>query len=187
MPDAGDPALRVRFHLGDREAFLRLAAPCMDLLFQRCLFLTGRREDADDAVQEVIFKALRNHRQYDPDRPFRPWLLAIASNHCRDRRKSVWAQRVSSQDPEERAWNQTPAHREDDEDGRNAAVRQALTRLPTAYKEALTLFYLEERSYSEMQELTGASISALKMRVQRGARMLKETLDRWGEGDLQAA
>lgn len=153
----------------------------MKAVFHRCLTMLGRAEEADDAVQEVVFKALRSHAGYDPDLPFRPWLMGIASNHCRDRRREAWIRRVMvvedlsrmAETPAGSAETSSPEGQEQDR-----ILRRAIATLPAAYRDALTLFYLEERSYREMSERTGAGIPALKMRVKRGTEMLRAALGR---------
>jgi RNA polymerase sigma-70 factor (ECF subfamily) len=61
---------------------------------------------------------------------------------------------------------------------RDRRVRQALLALPIKYREALSLYHLEDISYAEMSEVTGASVSALKQRVRRGQLMLRQKLEK---------
>jgi RNA polymerase sigma-70 factor (ECF subfamily) len=55
-------------------------------------------------------------------------------------------------------------------------IEYALAHLPTDQREAFILKYVEDRSYEEMSKITGAGVSALKMRVKRACERLRELL-----------
>src|SRR5450631_3144330 len=55
--------------------------PTLMSLAQRLL---RNREDAADAVQETLLKALRALPEFDPERPLEPWLCRICTNCCVD-------------------------------------------------------------------------------------------------------
>ncbi len=171
------PALQRAFHQGDREAFAQLVAPHLDLLYTHCLRMTGRPADAEDLTQEALVAALREHRRYDPSREFRPWLLVIALNRCRDHLRSVWWRRVFSLEGLSLAHGRDVERELLDADD-DARVRAALSTLPVTYREAVSLFHLEDLSYAEMSEITGQSVAALKQRVRRGLAMLAKALAR---------
>jgi RNA polymerase sigma factor (sigma-70 family) len=56
-------------------------------------------------------------------------------------------------------------------------IQRALDRLPAEQREAFVLKYVEELSYEQMAEITGAGVSALKMRVKRACERLRELLE----------
>jgi len=136
--------------------------------------MLGNREDAEDAVQEAFVRAYRSLARCEPD-GFGPWLFTILVNRCRTlggqraRRERLLAppgggfEGTTDPDPAEReAWN--------------ATVQWAVARLGAVYREALLLKHVEDLSYEEMAELTGASIPALKMRVKRACDQLRALL-----------
>lgn len=160
-----------------RPAFSAVAEEWVDAVFTVCLRMLGRLQDAEDATQEALARAYAHWDQYDPHAPLRPWLLTIAANVCRDRLRTVWWRRVlfsSALDAEESLAG-TMAY---DERERDRKVRAALLTLPTKYREALSLFHLEEMTYEEMSEILGANVPALKQRVRRGREMLGQILER---------
>ena len=63
-----------------------------------------------------------------------------------------------------------------DRDAWRDTIERALDRLPADQREAFLLKHVEELSYDEMQEVTGASISALKMRVLRAREELRRLI-----------
>lgn len=167
--------LQERFHRGDLDAFRLLVEPHLDTLYTLCLRIVGGHAQADDLSQEALLRALNKHQRYNPQRPFRPWLLTIATNLCRDRIRAVWWRRVLPFSKPHQAAAPSPElisqNVQQDE-----LVRQALARLPARYCEALSLFYLDDMNYQEMSVITGVSVSALKQRVRRGKVMLRAEL-----------
>lgn len=167
-----------RFHEGDLSEFEALVTPLMDTLYTICLRLLGARADAEDVVQDTLVRAMEQHRAFDPSRAFRPWILTIATNACRDRLRTVWWRRMlplRKQEEEPSAdtpYQMTAAAQQD------LAVRRALATLPPAYREALSLFHLEDMTYAEMAEVTGLGVPALKQRVNRGRALLAEAMER---------
>lgn len=176
-PTAEQLELRQRFRAGDRQAFEQLARPQLDLLHTLCLRMVNDHSQAEDLSQLTLERALKNHHRFDPERSFRPWLLAIAGNLCRDRLRTVWWRRVVALVRDERSHQQTPESLTDAAK-RDLQVRTALATLPPHYREAVALFHLQDLSYLEMAEITGVSVAALKQRVRRGCAMLAEAVKR---------
>ena len=138
--------------------------------------MLGNREDAEEALQDAFVRAYRAlPRCEDPER-FASWLFRILVNRCRTagarrgrRERSV----LLDDEAVARASRDHPAE--------NAAWREeidrALAQLPAEQREAFLLKYVEELSYEEMAEMTGAGISALKMRVKRACERLRGLLE----------
>ena len=175
--DQDDEGLRRRFQLGDRLAFASLASPHLDTLFTLALRMTANRTEAEDLCQDALVRALQNHAAYDPARPFRPWLLTVAANLCRDRVRSTWWQRVVElvQPPADVGRSAESAVLDEE---RDACVRRALATIPVMYREAVSLYHLDDMSYAEMVIITGTSEAALKQRVRRGSQMLEAAMRR---------
>jgi RNA polymerase sigma-70 factor (ECF subfamily) len=64
----------------------------------------------------------------------------------------------------------------DDDAELRDAIERALARLETAQREAFVLKHVEMLSYEEMSAITGAGVSALKMRVRRACERLQVLL-----------
>src|SRR5256884_6659217 len=82
-----EAALVARARAGDRVAFgvlvERFAAPARRV----ARAVLDDPDDADDAAQDALLAALVKLHQYDPRRPFGPWLMRIVSNAATDRRR----------------------------------------------------------------------------------------------------
>lgn len=168
-------ALHRRFVAGDASALGPLAEPYLDGLYTLCLRMIGNPADAQDCAHEALVLAIRNHSRFTVGRPIRPWLYAIARNCCRSKLRGPWWRRVVAMkpmaSPDESAEYLTVGH------DRDAKVRRVLMTLPENYREALSLYHLEDMSYREMAEITGAGIPALKQRVRRGSAMLRQKME----------
>ena len=68
---------------GDQAAITELVEHYRSQVFGICFRMLGHRQDAEDATQETFLRVLNNLNQWDQQRPFEPWLFAIASNRCR--------------------------------------------------------------------------------------------------------
>ncbi len=169
--------MRRRFHEGHSRAFSALAEAYADDLYTLCLRICAVEAEAEELAQEALVKALKACRRYDPGRPFRPWLLSIGVNLCRDRLRSAWWQRIiplrRRQVPSEISAEELLHELE-----RDRKVRRSLATLPAIYREAIALHHLQDMTYAEMSEITGTKVPALKQRVRRGRRMLRDSMTR---------
>jgi RNA polymerase sigma-70 factor, ECF subfamily len=166
---------------GEESAINELVETYQQSVFSVCYRMLGEVTEAEDATQETLVKALTNLHSYDLERPFRPWLLRIASNECIDRirrRKNVlsldglgedgaweWKQ-GNSPNPEAEF-----VHRE-----QRDKVRAVLETLNPQDRVIVTLFYWENLPYTEIEAVTGLSISAIKSRLFRARRTMAEVL-----------
>lgn len=68
---------------GDTQAFSKLYSIYAEDLFRFAVYMTGTKEDAEDAVQEAIFSAWRNIHTLKESEHFKQWLFKILSNRCK--------------------------------------------------------------------------------------------------------
>jgi RNA polymerase sigma-70 factor (ECF subfamily) len=162
---------------GDVEAYAILVRRHRDRLYRFAAGMLGNRHDAEEAVQDALVRAFRALARCDqPDR-FEGWLFRILANRCRTRgaqRRRYGMTFVGETPALARA--AAPGTGPDEVHEWSTAVAEALAALPIEQREAFLLKYVEERSYDEMAELTGAGVSALKMRVKRAVTQLRDLL-----------
>ncbi|NIJ65558.1 RNA polymerase sigma-70 factor (ECF subfamily) [Sphingomonas leidyi] len=149
--------------------------------------ILGNVSDADEALdltQETFLSAHRALRRYDPARPMRSWLAAIALNKCRDwgRRRTVRRFFTFARDVDDMAMA-VPDDRPDQE--RMAGDRQALARLrraiadlPASLREPLVLHAIEGMSQAETASVLQTTVKAVEMRLRRARIRLGEALGR---------
>lgn len=170
----GDAALVSRVLGGEDEAYGMLMARYRDRLGRYASHLLGDQLEAEDVLQETFVRGYRFLRQCEDPERFGAWLFRILINRCRTshgvRRRSGPV--VSLEDEPGLAAAGSPT----DNLGWRDEIQRALARLPADHREAFLLKYVEDLSYQEMETITGAGISALKMRVKRACDRLKELL-----------
>lgn len=144
----------------------------------------GNAHDAEDAVQEVFYRAYTRLHTFDQNRRFRAWLLAITSNYCTDVQRGWSALKRQAQQwinlDDVDYWlantDDTPEQVVQQHE-RDAVIRHALQRLPDKYREVLTLFYWNDLSYQEIIAITGLPESTVKTHLRRGRLQLKKLLE----------
>lgn len=160
---------------GDPDAFNALVdrhyLPCLRFADR----LIGNSADAEEAVQDTFVRAYRALGRYRDRQRLRSWLFRILVNRCRTQaRRAERRFRLDHAAGERMSGSVMPAPAFEGE--LNPALRSALASLPAVQREALLLKHVEELSYEEMAAITGARVSALKMRVKRALETLSRTL-----------
>lgn len=144
-------------------------------LFNFFLRLTGDRGASEDLVQEVFLRILKYRHTWRSDGDFTAWMFTLARNASTDRFRSRPKLEVQ---PEEDA-PEPPAPEpsvlaalERAEDA--GRLRQALLRLPVERREALVLARWGELDYETIGALLGCSVGAVKLRVHRALKQLRQ-------------
>jgi RNA polymerase sigma-70 factor (ECF subfamily) len=171
-----DAALVRRVLDGDVGAYTTLVDRHYDRCARYAYRMLGDREDAEDVLQETFLRAYRGLGYYQDRDAFAAWLFRILINQCRTaatrrgRRERLFVH-------DEHALREAPARGAVAETPVGEEVQSAIGELDSLLREAFLLKHVEELSYEEMAELTGASISALKMRVKRACDWLRVRLE----------
>jgi len=154
-------------------------------LLRYLLFLTGKREVAEDLFQETWMRVLMRGSQYNGKARFDTWLFTIARNLVIDlSRKRTMASLDEMSEPADdgRAFEiatdgPSPLDefriRED-----RAEVSAVLLKLEANYREVLVLRFHEEMSLEEIATVTRAPLSTVKSRLYRGLAALKPEIER---------
>jgi len=166
---------------GDAASITKLVETYQQRVFNVCYRMLGEATEAEDATQEALVKAVTSLHSYDIERPFKPWILRIASNGCIDRirrRKDTLSLDGMGEDGawEWQAGNSPSPEREYLRNERHSAVRAVLDDLSPADRMVVTLFYWEGMPYTEIEEVTGLTVSAIKSRLFRARRTIAELL-----------
>ena len=168
-----------RYACGDAAAFAILHRGLYPRLHAYLLRMRGSSHVADDLAQETFLRMHRARASFARGASVVPWMYTIARNVLIDHARSSRTRRTEEL-PEGEAFEpvDTGADTESSAVANEAAraVERVLARLPASQREAFILKHVEELSYEEMAEITGAGISALKMRVKRASDMLRSRL-----------
>jgi RNA polymerase sigma-70 factor (ECF subfamily) len=174
--DARWSALMAAAQAGDARAYEMLLRECLPLLRAICRTRLREAADVEDAVQDALITIHRVRHTYDPARPFRPWLAAIAERRAIDRGRSrgrSLGREVAIEKASDVAAPGRDAEAELAQRVEAARLREAVSELPTAQRTALGLTKIEELSLAEASDRSGMSVGALKVATHRALRSLR--------------
>lgn len=186
-----DRALVTRAKAGDFTAFDELASRYERRLFATAYRIVGRRDDAEEVVQDSLTSVIEHLREFREESRFYTWLMRIAVNHAlkllhknRHRIATVGGGKFDSDSyadlphPQFIApWRESPvavAERHE----LHELLAQALDELGEKYRAVFVLRDIEERSTAEVAELLGISEANVKVRLLRARLQLRERITR---------
>jgi RNA polymerase sigma-70 factor (ECF subfamily) len=141
-------------------------------VYRYALVVLRNQADAEDVTQTTFMNAHRAIERGEQPRNPQNWLIAIAHNVCRQRF------RQSQRRPAEVELNEELAEAVVEEDAISAEdIRRALGHLAFNQRAALVMRELEGRSYQEIAEILGLSVSAVETLIFRARRALREQLE----------
>jgi RNA polymerase sigma-70 factor (ECF subfamily) len=137
--------------------------------------ITGRQEDAEDALQEAFISAFRNLGSYRADASFGAWLKRIVVNksiNILKKRRHEWM-------PEGEEWDvaEAEAPAEYREELTIDRVKKAIEELPDGYRLVLSLYLLEGYDHQEIAGIMGITESTSKSQLNRAKGKLREKLN----------
>ena len=170
MPTTNEDEIRALL-LGRRfvEAFELAISTYGDRMLGLAISILGDRAEAEDAVQDVMVRIWRALPQFRGDASLSTWVYAITRNRCltvlKQRRRE---EPLSLDEPASRQAAENVAAAQPP----TADVWTLLTRLPLQYRQVLTLFYAEERSYEEIARALDMPLGTVKTHIHRGRKLL---------------
>ena len=179
--DKSDQELLEYFHDDKNNEWLGILLERYTLLLLGvCMKYLRNEEDAKDSVQQIYLKVIQELHKYKVNY-FKSWIYMIAKNHClmklRDRHGKIPAGidenliAVSPGDEKEREELL-------ENDQTLSLMEESLKELNPEQKQCVTLFYLEKKSYQEINSLTGLSMLQVKSHIQNGKRNLRILIER---------
>jgi RNA polymerase sigma factor (sigma-70 family) len=185
-PYPSDDELVQRSLAGEVRAFAQLVEKHQRLVFG--VALSGARDvsDAEDLTQEAFVKAWRDLPRLRERASVGSWIAGIARNlgrrwgrHAARRRKRELTAMQAARDGVPTPLDATLARET------QSLVRAALGEIPVAYREALVLYYMHDRSVAEVASGLGISEELVRQRLSRGRRALQSSLELRVEGALR--
>jgi len=179
---ATDEALARQVQAGRVEALAPLVERHQRPLVNFIYRMTGDRALAEDLTQEAFLKATRAIHQYQPSRPFKAWLYAIATNLARNYYGQAEYRHTDSASDHEQAWEASPEPQPTPEARwveveTTQAVQRALLGLPAHQRETLVLRYHQHLSLAEIAVLLNIPEGTVKSRLSLGLKRLRELLE----------
>lgn len=171
--DYDDVLLRRYRDTGDLTVLGRLYDAHAEMVYYVCMRYLHDSERSKDAVMQ-IFEELIHKVNKQEIRRFGSWLYVLSRNHCLMQLRSEKNRQQISID--EYVEFPMPVHPEDDAEEKErqlSALERCMERLPEKQKRSVDLFYLNEKCYKEIADITGYSMNEVKSYIQNGKRNLK--------------
>jgi RNA polymerase sigma-70 factor (ECF subfamily) len=162
-----------RCKAGDISAFEAVFERYGQKLFGLCLRMSGRKEDAEDLLQEVFVILLTKIKGFRGEAKFSTWLYRVAVNTCLNhirKSKRVGLFIAADEEPQgEAGVGLEPTVQ-------RTALKRAITGLPTGYRTAVILHDLQGFNHREIAEIMGITEGASKSQLFKARKKLKEML-----------
>ncbi len=136
-----------------------------DMMYRIAYIMLGNESDAQDAVQDSLIKYITKGQHFSDENHEKAWMITVVSNICRDilrRRK-----RDMELNPELiQEQTESIVH--------SSGILEALMLIPENFRIVLTLYYVEERTITEIASIIHRTPSAVKMRLKKGRELLEK-------------
>jgi RNA polymerase sigma-70 factor (ECF subfamily) len=192
-PSLGHPAGQLsevelvrRVREGDADLFYELVRPYERRVYSAAFAILRNAADAEDAAQEAILKAFRHIKQFREEARFSTWLIQIAVNEARMRRRKNHAgvmepiadrpDETGNYKPRDFAdWREIPSETLERKEVREK-LAAALASLGEIYREVFVLRDMQHLSIEETAEALKISTASVKTRLLRARLMLRDLL-----------
>jgi RNA polymerase sigma-70 factor (ECF subfamily) len=165
-----------RFAAGDVEAFEALFRQHQCEVYGWILRIVRDRATAEDLTIETFWRMYRAHARFDAAKGnCTAWLRRIATNAALDHLRRTRREVPLPEDPPDAP--KVPAAERSE---LRRTIFSAMNSLSPRLRVAVVLALVEEESYDRIAEALGISVSAVKVRVFRGVRILRKELSRAG-------
>ena len=165
-----------RFAAGDVEAFEALFRQHQCEVYAWIMRVVRDRATAEDLTIETFWRMYRAHARFDAAKGnCTAWLRRIATNAALDHLRRTRREVPLAEDPPDAS--KVPAAERSE---LRRTILSAMNSLSPRLRVAVVLALVEEESYDRIAEALGISVSAVKVRVFRGVRILRKELSRAG-------
>ena len=159
---------------GQKELFRLLIKRHERAVYGMGMSFLRNSEDASDFTQEVFLKVYRNLPQFEGRSRFSTWLYRIAYNSAINNKTRIKEYHSLAED--EIAIDTDNPERKLLRDIAKDAVLEAVKELPERFRLCVDLFFFYDRSYQEIELITGYPVNTVKSHVFRAKKILREKL-----------
>lgn len=149
------------------EEFMEKISAIRPTLYRICCMQLANQADREDAIQEALFKAWRKMGTLRNQQYFNTWFIRILINEChniqRRQRRILPLQAIAEPSCYDKATEDS--------------LRIAIEMLEEKQKMCVLLHHIEGYSVGDVARILGISENAVKQRLVRGRRKLKEMLE----------
>lgn len=167
---------------GETNRYKVLVDRYAPLVFSVVNEFVNHNDDAEELAQEIFVKTYERLSSFNGNSKFSSWLYMIAKNHCRDYAKNIRRNNKTFSDMPEQDLNQKlkddPVTVELEEKEWIQLLKKGLKTISEENAEAFMMKYEDNMTYKAMSNRLGVSVSALKVRVYRAKKELKDFMDK---------
>lgn len=136
-----------------------------DLLLRVAFTYMKNISDAEDMVQDVFLKLVKDYPAFENRQHEKAWLIRVTINQCKNRLKSAWFKKTE-------AIKDTNLSFSDEEKD----VINAIMELPVKYRSVILLYYHEGYSIKEISNILDIKETTISSQLQRGRKQLESKL-----------
>src|SRR5690606_18700753 len=172
--DIDDEVLLRRYRdTGDMAVLGELYEAHAEMVYYVCMRYLKDSERSKDAVMHIFEELIHKVNKQEIQR-FGSWLYVLSRNHClMQLRAEKNRHHVSIDEFVEFPPAVHPEGEAEEKERQLTALEQCMERLPEKQKHTVDLFFLNEKCYKEIAEMTGYSLKEVKSYIQNGKRNLK--------------
>jgi len=158
----------------DLLAFKQRILPVQHRLFRLATLFLRNREDAEDALQDVLMRLWSNRQQLDTYHSVEALAVQMTKNLCLDRLKAHSRQKpIDNVDLSSVAATQLSPYRQAELVDSRDQIRRLMNELPEIQKLILHLRDVEEYSFEEIEQVTGLSVNTIRVTLSRARQRLR--------------
>lgn len=163
---------------GNLEVLGALYNRYMHLVFGVCLNYLKDEEQSKDAVMQIFEELVVKLRIHEVQN-FKSWLHVLTRNHClMALRKSSKNNMVSIDDTFVENTEFVHLDVDDTKEQKLTVMEKCMETLPEEQRKSVDLFYLQEKCYKEVADITGYDMLKVKSYIQNGKRNLKICIEK---------
>ena len=179
---------------GTDTAFSRLLDDYQQKVFGTCISFIPNKEDAEDVAQEVFLEVFKSISKFKGDSKLSTWIYKITTNKCLEfirkknsKKRFAFMQTILGN---EISFDKTSYFIEVNHPGillenkeKSAIIFKAINTLPESQRVIFTLAKIDGKSYQEIIEITGKSLSSIESIMFRAKKGLQEKLAKFYKND----
>jgi RNA polymerase sigma-70 factor (ECF subfamily) len=165
---------------GDLQAIRLLVEENKNLVWHIIISILGSRQEGEDLFQEVFLRVFKGLKKFRSDARISTWIGSIAHNVCVDHirnRKREEGFRAGAHDRDKgSSLTLDMSYKKTENDDLKQLVLDMITKLPADYRTVITLYHLDDQSYSDIVAITGMPEGTVKSYISRARNRLREML-----------
>ncbi len=149
--------------------------PLKNRMFRLAMSILSNRDDAEDAVQEILVKIWKMQKKIEEIKNIEAFSITVTRNFCLDRIKSKKNRFLSLNEDITKQTNSNPYDSTEQSD-LVKKVKHIIGQLPEQQRTIVNLRDIEGYNYDEIMKITGWEMNYLRVNLSRGRKKIKETI-----------